>query len=157
MLSGFFVSSVSTSDDARNYLRTASTVHPPLDFVLFDDQSETRADALARFLHELPLDPLKDAKLLHMYTPTTDSLTGHSTFHSNTPGVIRMTKPPRKARLLQLLAILKNPDQNQVPAVGVGTQAAEQKALEHRRLFGNILIAEGMLSLGTYWCLANFR
>ena len=143
MLSGFFVSSVSSIDDAQDYLRNADTVHPPLDFVLLDDQSETRADELARYLRTLPTDPLSDTKLLHLYTPTTDSLTGHSSFHSNTPGVIRMTKPPRRTRLLQMLAILKNPDQNHVPVVGLNTQAEEQKALEQRTLFGNILIAEG--------------
>lgn len=118
-------------------------MRPSLDFVLLDDQSETRADELARYLQNLPLSSLRDTKLLHLYTPTTDSLAGHSTFNSNTPGVVRMTKPPRKARLLQMLAILKNPDQNQAPAVGLGTHAQEQKALEQRMLFGNVLIAEG--------------
>lgn len=144
MLSGFFVSSVLNIDDARDYLRNATTVHPPLDFVLLDDQSETRADELARFLHSLPADSLKDTKLVHLYTPTTDSLTRHSTFHDNASGAIRITKPPRKACILQLLALLKNPDQNQLPTVGLGAQVEEQKALEHRTLFGNILIAEGM-------------
>lgn len=147
MLSGFFVSSVLTIGDARDYLRSISNTRPPLDFVLLDDQSETRADELAQFLHNQLTDSLRDTKLLHLYTPTTDSLTGHSAFHSNTPGVIRMTKPPRKARLLQMLAVLKNPGQNQLPAVGQGTQAEEQKALEKRTLFGKILIAEGIRHL----------
>ncbi|KAI0090021.1 histidine kinase [Irpex rosettiformis] len=142
MLSGFFVSSVSSIDEAREHLRTASTIHPPLDFILLDEQSETKADELARFLHSLPLDPLKDTKLLHLYTPTTDSVTGHSIFNSNTPGVIRMTKPPRRARLLQMLSLLKNPAQAQIPVVGLSAHADEQIALERRTLFGNILIAE---------------
>ncbi|KAI0700426.1 histidine kinase [Cytidiella melzeri] len=142
MLSGFFVNSVSSIDDAREYLQTASTIHPPLDFVLLDDQSEIRADELARFLQSLPLDPLRDTKLLHLYTPTTDSLTGHTAINSSTPGLVRMTKPPRRTRLLQMLAIMKNPGQAQTPAVGPGTYDEEQRALEQRTLFGNILIAE---------------
>ncbi|KAI0809255.1 histidine kinase [Irpex lacteus] len=142
MLSGFFVNSVSSIDEARDHLRTASTIHPPLDFVILDEQSENKADELARFLHSLPLDPLKDTKLLHLYTPTTDSVTGHSIFNSNTPGVVRMTKPPRRTRLLQMLSLLKNPSQAQVPVAGLGAQAEEQSALERRTLFGNILIAE---------------
>lgn len=145
MLGGFFVSSVSSLDDAREHLRNACTVHPPLDFVLLDDQSETRADELARFIRGLPMDALKDTKIVHLYTPTTDSLTGHSLFaNDNTPGVVRMTKPPRKVRLLHLLAILKNPGLNQLPVTGLGNSAAdEQKALQQRTLFGNVLIAEG--------------
>lgn len=146
MLSGFFVNSVSSIDEARDHLRTASTIHPPLDFVILDEQSENKADELARFLHSLPLDPLKDTKLLHLYTPTTDSVTGHSIFNSNTPGVVRMTKPPRRTRLLQMLSLLKNPSQAQVPVAGLGVHAEEQSALERRTLFGNILIAEGMSS-----------
>lgn len=141
MLSGFFVSSVSSIEEAQEHLRNASTVHPPLDFVLLDDQSEYRADELTRFLHSLPTDPLKDTKIIHLYTPTTDSLAGHNAFASDTPGVVRMTKPPRKARLLQLLAIVKNP--SDTPMVPLGGAQSEESALQQRTLFGNVLVAEG--------------
>ncbi|EKM60729.1 uncharacterized protein PHACADRAFT_155836 [Phanerochaete carnosa HHB-10118-sp] len=141
MLGGFFVSSVSSMEEAQNFLREAGNVHPLLDFVLLDEQSETRADEFCRYLHEFPGDPFRDTKIIHLYTPTTDS-TGHSTFANNTPGVVRMTKPPRKARLLQLLAILKNPEQKQVFKAGAADQADEQQALEARTLYGNVLIAE---------------
>ena len=144
MLNGFFVSSVSSIDEAQEHLQTASTIHPPLDFIILDEQDEKKADELARFVHLLPLDPLKDTKLLHLYTPTTDSVTGHSILNSTTPGVVRMTKPPRRARLLQMLAILKNPSQAPTPAIGFNAHTEEQMALNRRTLYGNILIAEGL-------------
>jgi hypothetical protein len=145
MLSGFFVNAVSSFEEARGHIQEVRTTYPPLDFILLDEQSETRADELCRFLHQFPGDPFKDTKVIHLYTPTTDSLTGQSTFASNAPGVVRMTKPPRTARLLQTLAILKHPDQKQVLKVGISGQADEAKALEARTLFGNVLIAEGIL------------
>ena len=144
MLSGFFVSSVSSIDEAKEHLRNASTIHPPLDFVLLDEQSEYRADELARFLHSLPMDPLKDTKIIHLYTPTTDALTGHSSFTSDTPGVIRMTKPPRKARLLQVLAIVKHPSDKPVMPIGEGAQS-DEAGLQQRTLYGNVLVAEGKI------------
>ncbi len=143
MLSGFFIASVSSIEEAQEHLRNATTIHPPLDFVLLDDQSEHRADELARFLQALPVDTLKDTKIIHLYTPTTDSLSGHSAFTSDTPGVVRMTKPPRSGRLLQMLAVLKNPSQNKIIPSGGEAQSEDQKLAENRSLFGNVLIAEG--------------
>lgn len=146
MLSGFFVSSVSSIEEAQEHLRNASTVHPPLDFILLDDQSEYRADELSQFIHSLPTDPFQDVKIIHLYTPTTDSLSGHNAFTSDTPGVVRMTKPPRKARLLQLLAIVKNPSDKPILPLG-GTQSESEGALQHRTLYGSVLVAEGMFIL----------
>ncbi|PSS37163.1 hypothetical protein PHLCEN_2v1036 [Hermanssonia centrifuga] len=142
MLSGFFIASVSSIEEAQEHLRNATTIHPPLDFVLLDDQSEHRADELARFLQALPADTLKDTKIIHLYTPTTDSLSGHSAFTNDTPGVVRMTKPPRSGRLLQMLAVLKNPSQNKIIPSGGEAQSEDQKLAENRSLFGNVLIAE---------------
>lgn len=144
MLSGFFVHSVNSIEQAQEYLRSSGAIHPPLDFVILDEQSETRADALCRFAHSLPMDPLKNTKIVHLYTPTTDSLTGHSAFSSDIPGVVRMTKPPRKARLLQMLAILNNPEAAKILPSGAGGQTDEQQTLQKRTLFGNVLIAEGV-------------
>lgn len=141
MLNGFFVTSVSSIEQAQEHLREARHTYPPLDFILLDEQSETRADELCRFVHQFPGDPYRNTQIIHLYTP----LTGQSTFTSNTPGVVRMTKPPRKTRLLQMLAILKNPSQEQVLKVGITGQADEAKALEARTLYGNVLIAEGEL------------
>lgn len=141
MLSGLNVTSVSTIDDAERVLQDSASIIA-LDFVIFDNQSEHRADELARFLHSLSGDPFKDTKLVHLYTPTTDSLTGHATFSSDSPGVIRMTKPPRRTRLLQVLAIAKHPEMHPVAAPVAPVQ---DDVLVHRTLFGNVLVAEGVL------------
>ncbi|TCD66765.1 hypothetical protein EIP91_000956 [Steccherinum ochraceum] len=137
MLSGLLVTSVSSIDDARRILQDRVS-NPPLDFVILDSQSEHRADELARFLHGVAGDPFKDTKLIHIYTPTTDSLSGHTTL-TDTPGVIRMTKPPRRTRLLQMLAIIKHPE---VHPVTTPVAPTKDDSLLHRTLFGNVLIAE---------------
>ena len=142
MLNGFFVCSVSTVEEAEVYIREVGFAKPPLDFVILDSQSENRADELSRFMHSLPSDPLKDTKLLHLYTPTTDSLTGHTAFRNDTPGVVRMTKPPRRARLLQTLLIIRHPHQNTIVTSGTIPSPSDE-ALAHRTLFGNVLVAEG--------------
>lgn len=144
MLSGFFVNSVASIEEVQQYLHDARAIHPALDFIILDEQSEARADELCRFLHRFPNDPFRDTKLIHLYTPTTDFLTGQSTFASNTPDAVRMIKPPRRARLLQMLAMLKNPGQAQVTTVGTES-SDEQRALDARTLYGNVLIAEGKL------------
>lgn len=145
MLSGFFVNSVGSIEDVQQYIYDARVVSPGLDFIILDEQSEARADDLCRFLHQLTNDPFKDTKLVHLYTPTTDSLTGHSTFENSVPGVERMIKPPRTAKLLQMLATLKNPAQQQILSVGGPGPSDEQQALSARTLYGNVLIAEGKL------------
>ena len=139
MLSGLLVSSAPSIDDAERVLQDRSAISG-LDFVILDSQSEHRADELARFLHSLVGNPFKDTKLVHLYTPTTDSLTGHTTLRSDTPGVIRMTKPPRRARLLQVLAIIKHPEMHPIAAPIV---APKDETLVHRTLYGNVLVAEG--------------
>lgn len=142
MLSGFFVSSASSLEEAEILIRDVAYVKPPLDFVILDSQSENRADELSRFMHSLPSDPMKGTQLVHLYTPTTDSITGHTAFRSDTPGVVRMTKPPRRARLLQTLLIVKHPHQNTTITSGT-THSQSDDALGHRTLFGNVLVAEG--------------
>lgn len=143
MLSGFFVTSVPSIADAEQYLRDSVAVSSSLDFVILDSQSENRADELSRFISSLPFGQLKDTKLVHLYTPTTDSLTGHSTFRTDTPGVVRMTKPPRRARLLQTLVIIKHPNQHVVPSGESSRETADESTSAHRTLYGHVLVAEG--------------
>lgn len=140
MFSGLLVTSVSSIDEAERVLQDPTSI-PTLDFVILDSQSEHRADELARFLHGLVGHPFKDTKLIHLYTPTTDSLTGHTTLSSDTPGVIRMTKPPRRARLLHMLTIIKYPEMHLVAAP---VAPSKDETLLHRSLYGNVLIAEGL-------------
>jgi hypothetical protein len=147
MLTGFSVISVSTMENIHKHLRSYSNHNPVLDFVILDDQSETRVDDLARSLHSLRTMPFKNTKIIHLYTPTTSS-SGHAIFANSTiPGVAKMTKPPRLARLLQTLA-----DLNNLPHPMVSHQTSEvRKAIEdlanaQRTLYGNVLIAEGNAS-----------
>ncbi|TFK57700.1 histidine kinase [Heliocybe sulcata] len=143
MLDGFEIATSSSLSETEAYIRNEQSQTRPLDFVILDDQSESHADELARLIESLQYSSLKETKVVHLYTPTTDSLTGHTIFSSNIPGVVRMTKPPRRARLLQTLAGLKNllgstGGQNQLSAAS----AAEDAALAKRTLYGNVLIAE---------------
>jgi hypothetical protein len=66
--------------------------------------------------------------------------------NSTIPGVAKMTKPPRLARLLQMLADLNNlphPLVSHQPSEI--TKAIEDLAKAQRTLYGNVLIAEGNL------------
>ncbi|KAF8213626.1 hypothetical protein K438DRAFT_1902622 [Mycena galopus ATCC 62051] len=110
----------------------------PLDFMILDDQSETHADEIATFLRSLD-------KIIHMYTPTMNR-SSHSIFSSNTPSVVKMTKPPRQARILQTLAGLKDLP-NAMPSTQYSHifKAIEDISTAKRTLFGNVLVAEDNL------------
>ncbi|KAI0325627.1 histidine kinase [Cubamyces sp. BRFM 1775] len=146
MLSGFTITAVPNIDEAERYLRNSEFASQPLDFVLLDDQSETRADDLARILRSLPYPTLQDTKIIHLFTPTTDNLAGAPMLRNDTetpPGIVRMTKPPRQLKLLQMLATLKNVlDQVPIRPVINASEMREEEALAQRTLFGNVLVAE---------------
>jgi hypothetical protein len=150
MLSGFSVTFASSIDDAKFHMESLAS-HPPIDFVILDDQSEANVEDLARLLRSLNSKALRDTKIIHLYTPTTNHLSGLALFSSSTPGVIKMTKPPRKARLLQTLASLKNVcnGTSYSPATGV-TKDTEDLVNSQRTLYGNVLVAEG-----EYPCSSN--
>uniref|UniRef100_A0A8H8CPK9 Histidine kinase n=1 Tax=Psilocybe cubensis TaxID=181762 RepID=A0A8H8CPK9_PSICU len=144
MLGGFSVKLLSSIQESTRYLDTYSnTESPPLDFIIIDDQSETHADDLARYLHSSDLKCFEETKVIHLYTPTT-SRSGQAIFGNSTiPGVVKMTKPPRLARLLQTLATLKNlPHPLISPHATEISKAVEDIATAQRTLYGNVLIAE---------------
>ncbi|KAJ7748524.1 hypothetical protein DFH07DRAFT_747280 [Mycena maculata] len=146
MFNGFHVIFVSTLADAETRLRAFGNSHNvPLDFVILDDQSETHADEIATFLRSLGVSALQETKIIHMYTPTMNR-SNHSIFSSNTPGVVKMTKPPRQARILQTLAGLKDLP-NEMPPTQFShiTRAIESLTTAKRTLFGNVLVAEDNL------------
>jgi hypothetical protein len=147
MLTGFKVQLATNLPEAHQHLHSFTDTDPSLDFVILDDQSEIRADDLARHLHALGLKPFNDTKIIHLYTPTTSG-SGIAVFSNSTiPGVVKMTKPPRLARLLQTLADLKNlphPVISHHPSEVV--KAIEDLANAQRTLYGNVLIAEGKFS-----------
>lgn len=144
MFIGFSVTLVSSIEQAQGCLEAYSPLSQALDFIILDDQSETHADELVRSLRSLPFATVQETKVIHLYTPTTSS-SGHAVFSSNTPGVIKMTKPPRRLRMLQTLAGLKDlPNTiSSNPATDVA-KAMEDLAAAQRTLYGNVLIAEGM-------------
>ncbi|KAF9473185.1 hypothetical protein BDN70DRAFT_997771 [Pholiota conissans] len=143
MLGGFRVQLSASLPEAHQYLHTFTDADPCLDFVILDDQSDIRADDLARHLHALSLESFRDTKIIHLYTPTTTG-SGIAVFSNSTiPGVVKMTKPPRLARLLQTLADVKNlphPMISHHPSEVV--KAIEDLAHAQRTLYGNVLIAE---------------
>jgi hypothetical protein len=142
MLSGFSVDFASSIESIEAHLRT-SVLHQPLDFVILDDQSETHADDLARILRSFESSALRDTNIIHLYTPTINSLSGLALFSSSSPSIVKMTKPPRKARLLQTLASLKNVS-NGVPSdQTTGATKCVEDSTCSRTLYGNVLVAEG--------------
>ncbi|KAJ3724256.1 hypothetical protein DFJ43DRAFT_1157787 [Lentinula guzmanii] len=142
ILPGFSVVLASSIADTENYLRKLGDRNVPVDFVILDDQSEMHAEELAKFIHSLHYSTLQETKVIHLYTPTT-SLSGRSIFGSNSPGIVKMTKPPRKARLLQTLAGLKNlPNAMATAPLSDVIRAMDDIAAAQRTLFGNVLIAE---------------
>lgn len=153
MLRGFAVTSTSSIHDALGSLGRYSSTDPRLDFIILDDQSETHADDLARCISSVDVQAFQDTKVVHLYTPTTRD-SGQTLFANSTiSGVVKMTKPPREARLLQTLAGLKNlPNYISSNQTSDVAKAMEDLAAAHRTLFGNVLIAEGeclhVLSLG---------
>ena len=158
MLNGFDITTVGSIDEVEKRLRTLDLTTQQLDFILVDDQSEVRADNLARFLRTLPYQTLQETKIIHLFTPTTDNLAGAPMLRSDMetpPGIVRMTKPPRQLKLLQVLASLKNIlDKLPFKPVVNPTEMREEEALAQRTLFGNVLIAEGTCDI--WWSVVHF-
>ncbi len=144
MLDGFEVSSVSSVEELEQCLRSAEPPDTPLDCIILDHQAEPVPDGIARLLESLHSPSLLDTKLIHLYTPVTDTITGILVFGNSTSGIIRMTKPLRKARLLQALAQLRKlPPDTYADLRSAVALPVEEPAESQRTLFGNVLIAEG--------------
>jgi len=144
MLDGFDVSAVSTVEELEQTLRVVRPSDTPLDCIILDHQAEATADGIARQLESLHSPALQDTKLIHLYTLVTDSISSNPVFrNSSTSGIIRMTKPPRQARLLQALATLRKlPPETYADLRSAVTSTVEEPSESQRTLFGNILIAE---------------
>ncbi|KAF9258589.1 dual-domain HisK/Mak2 protein kinase [Marasmius fiardii PR-910] len=142
MFSGFYVKLVSSTQDTETYIRSLAEPSTPLDFVVLDHQSESHADNLAQLLQSLNYPSLQETKIIHLYTPTT-SLSGRAIFGTSTTGVMKMTKPPRKAKILQTLAGLMNlPNAISAKPTSDVAKAMDELVSAQRTLFGNVLIAE---------------
>ncbi|KAF4623556.1 hypothetical protein D9613_002054 [Agrocybe pediades] len=143
MLQGFVVQTAQSIGEAQSLLRSYASMNATLDFVILDDQSEAHADELARYLHSLRTQSFAETKVIHLYTPTTSSSGSALLANSTISGVVKMTKPPRQARLLQTLASLKNLPYPSIyhPSSDV-SKAMEDISSAQRTLYGNVLIAE---------------
>lgn len=146
MLNGFFVTTLSSIQEVEEYLRHVNTVNLRLDFIILDEQSESRADELVHFIRTLPHLPHDDLNIVHLFTPTTDGLSGVPSLKespSATSGILRLTKPPRQARLLHAMARMKNLPDEAPSARPTDAALNDKDLLAQRRLYGNVLIAEG--------------
>jgi len=154
MFSGFDVTLKSSIQDTKEHLQANKNSTSLLDFIILDDQSESHVEDLYAFFHSLDSPALRAVTLIHLYTPTA-SATGYAVFDSTTPGVVKMTKPPRTARIFQMLAGLKDLPNTVTLAPHQSTdvsKAMEDLAVAQRTLFGNVLIAEGRnIRLLLYW------
>lgn len=142
MFQGFNVKLTCSMPEAQAYIQSIRPTQDPLDFVILDDQSESHADDMARFLRSLTIPPLRETRVLHLYTPTTTGM-GDIFSSRSVLGVVKMTKPPRKARMLQFLAGLKDlPNAVSTQSSVQAAKALEEQAAAQRTLYGNVLVAE---------------
>ncbi|KAI0028278.1 histidine kinase [Vararia minispora EC-137] len=139
MLFGFRVTAIELTSEVFS-TEPGRMVIPTFDFIIFDYQGENE---IRLFVESLKIPALQATKVIHLYTPVASDVTGQSLIGDDIPGVRRMTKPPRAARLLQTMAGL-----SQMPPEVYGSvpddqkMAVEEKPAPKRTLYGNILIAE---------------
>ncbi|KAF5355680.1 hypothetical protein D9756_004007 [Leucocoprinus leucothites] len=141
MLNEFHVQTTMDRFELQGKIQEYATSGIPLDFIILDDQTEGAAESVARKLDDVVFT---DTKVIHLYTPTI-SRTGQLVFSANDkhPRIFKLTKPPRKSRVLQVLAQLKNlPDKLTTNHVSDLTKAADAISSAQRTLYGNVLIAE---------------
>jgi len=139
MLDGFFVSSFSSTEEMETQLQLSTSQRETVDFVFADEQSEEKVTQVATMMQSSTSKP----RLIHLFTPTSQTISRQGAFDGSKPGIIRMTKPPRRSRVLQTLAALKDVS----TSINIGPQSEIAKALNDitsakRLLYGNVLIAE---------------
>ena len=142
-LEQFRVQATMDRKELQTRIRAYAASGVPLDFIISDDRAEGAAEGLARSLDDLSL---KDTRVIHLYTPTM-TRTGQLALPTSDkhPLIFRLTKPPRKCRMLQVLAQLKNlPDKLTTTHASDLMKAVEDSSSAQRMLYGNVLIAEGI-------------
>ncbi|KAG5723159.1 Peroxide stress-activated histidine kinase mak2 [Termitomyces sp. T112] len=142
MLRDFHVECVSSAQEAKSKLGDYQNFSIILDFFIIDEQSEDRLTEILQYIHKMQTRAFQDTKIIHLYTPTTSD-SGQLIFGtSSIPGVVKMTKPPRTARILHTLAEIKHVPNSLSLTTTVGSRAIEDLATTQRTLYGNVLIAE---------------
>lgn len=160
ILTGFTLTVVSSTEGAISYINNEALMHRSLDFIIVDEQSDARVEDVAHSLEEHPSCSL--TKILHLYIPTSEILgrrpavladpTKQSIQDKLTARIIRSTKPPRRAKIIQLLgslndssrdSVLSPPDRGLKRGLGKGGDLLDLPRLEPPKIRGNVLIAEG--------------
>lgn len=137
-LKGFDVTLLSDLDAVRCHLERYRW-EDQLDFLILDDQFQTQVADVMQIL-QCPTTPaLYYTKVVHLYTPTTQSLSESAAIGGN-PNVAKIIKPARKMRILQVLAELKGVAFSTPPSPVVTISPVVETP--QRTLFGNVLIAE---------------
>jgi hypothetical protein len=175
ILHGFDVFGVNSFDEAVAWLHGAGSKDQPVDFVLLDHFNAKRLEQIPIILNTY--ESTKDAKSIHLYTPTpitapasswgriptaaaggdvdmaVASANGSlSTLHSSEPvlinggPIIRMNKPPRRARLLELLGSLRDVKTplGELPTSQIGQALAKLEAAKPLIGTATVLVAEGL-------------
>lgn len=145
LLQGFKLISCASVDEAMGIMQSVTT---QVDFVVLDHPAEAGAEDLARWIKT---SPSSAAKLIHLWTPTSKVQPNPLARWENPPpavkqelptgNIVRVNKPPRKARLLNVLAALKDG----VPTSTVATSTSVSSGIDRSgalEVAGNVLIAE---------------
>jgi hypothetical protein len=178
ILHGFDVFCVGSVEEAVAWLHRTGSKGQPLDFVLLDHFNAKRLEQIPVILNTY--DSTKDAKAIHLYTPTpiiapasswgriptaaaggdvdmavasangslsTLPLSESVVVSGGIAGpIIRTNKPPRRARLLELLGSLRDVKTplGELPASQIGQALANLESA--RPLIGTatVLVAEGL-------------
>ncbi|KAF7784549.1 hypothetical protein Agabi119p4_714 [Agaricus bisporus var. burnettii] len=139
ILSGSHISSTTSTSVLRDQIYAYATARIPIDFIVLDDQTEGGAE---RLIQELEIIGYFETRVIHLHTPMIGQL-GQPVFPLDKhPNIFRLTKPPRKSRILQAIAELKNVPNKLSTMPAFELPKAEEALLAQRTLYGNVLIAE---------------
>ncbi|KAI6153278.1 STKc type histidine kinase [Pisolithus tinctorius] len=139
ILKGFDVTLLSDLDALHSHLGQYQK-DDWLDFLILDDQGQTQVVDVIQILRWSNTPGLRQTKIIHLYTPTTQSLSESAAIEGN-PNVAKIIKPARKMRILQVLAELRGVVAPSAPLSPVVTTSPVAET-PRRTLFGNVLIAE---------------
>lgn len=178
ILHEFDVFCVNSLDEAVAWLHGAGSKGQPIDFVLLDHFNAKRLEQIPVILNTY--DSTKDAKAIHLYTPTPIIASASSWGRIPTAAaggdvdmavasangslstlpssesvlvsggvagpIIRMYKPPRRARLLELLGSLRDVKSplGELPASQIGQALANLEAAKPLIGTATVLVAEGL-------------
>ena len=152
------IKSVSSTEGAITTIKGEAQAGRMVDYVIVDEQSDARVEEIAKALDTYP--SLSSTKVIHLYIPTSETLGRRpaALVESRRPNgksggrVVRSTKPPRRNRMLQMLASLSDiardtilsPSQRESLVALPPPGRSPEQLSDRPRIRGNVLIAEGM-------------